>query len=134
MDYKIEELLIKSECISDSINGSDPTFLSEKFALYARYSFDSFGKTFNEVVFITYLFESKEIIDTGKTTITEFKDIDSLTQEDIVNSVEDDMEVKVNRITGDNSVNQKLNSIIHNKNLPYPISDGREKVYKILKG
>lgn len=126
------ELMVKSEKESDSVDGSDPTYLKEKFALYARYSFAFSGQYYNETVFITYLFESKKVIETGITTINEFKKIEDVSEEDINNAIKEDKTIKIKNYCGENLVLNKINSILHCDTLPYPISYGREKEYTIL--
>lgn len=126
------ELMVKSEKSSDSVEKSNPTHLKEKFALYARYMFEFSGKYYCETVFVTYLFESKKIIETGVTTITEFKKIEDVSEEDINKVIEEDKAIKIKNYCGENLVSNKLNSILHCDTLPYPISYGREKEYTIL--
>lgn len=127
------ELMVKSELGSDSSNGEDPTYITEKFALYARYTFDLCGKIYNETVFIGYLFQAKKVIETGIYTIDEITNISNITKSTIDEAIEKDLVIKRKQYCGENLVNNKLNSIFHCETLPYPISDGREKEYTIIK-
>jgi len=125
------ELTVKSETSSDATNDSEATYVTEKFALYARYNFKAYNQIYSGFVFITYLFESKQILETGKTTITTFKDIKDVTEEVINTEIKKDRDIKLAKIDGEYLVNNKLNSILHYKT-PYSISNGREKQYTVI--
>ena len=123
--YNIE-LTIKSASTSDAENESLPSITYEKFSLYARYSFDLGNETHTEFVFIAFLFQAEQTLETGETKINILTDINTITKASIDSIIKDDMKIRIRKYSGDTAVSSLLNKLLHNENLGYHIDIEKE--------